>query len=437
MTGERRDQADGIPDTVRANVLDGYRKHVNHGLARLANLMSAPVVVRAAGNHLYTSADDRLLDCGGYGIFLLGHSHPELVEAVCAQARTMAVTGPLVFHPSLATAARKLAEACPPGLERVCLTNSGAEAVELALKIARLNGKRHIVSTHGGFHGKSMGALSVTGRPAYQNPFLPLLPDVTFVPYGDAAAARAALARESCLILEPVQGEGGARIPPSGYLAEVAAACRSASALLVIDEIQTGLGRTGELWAASAEDVIPDILLCGKALGGGLMPVGAVVTRPSVFAPLDRDPMLHTSTFGGNPLAATAVSKTIDVMLRDNVPGRARVLGDRLLRLLRGNIGTTCGHLVADIRGKGLLLGVEFVSESIAGEFVLEMLEEKVVVSASANALRTIRLTPSAFLSEADIQHLEQALHATARNLTKLHPVSSDWQPLVSTSTSN
>ncbi len=404
----------------RADVLGLYRRHVNSGLARLADLMAAPVIARAKGDHLHTADGRRLLNCGGFSVFLLGHGYPPVVEAVRAQLADLAITGPLVFHEELARACRALADAAPDGLEYVYLANSGAEACETALKLARLNGRNHVVSTRGGFHGKTLGALSVTGRDTFRRPCEPLPGPVDFVPYGDAAALAARLTERSAVIVEPVQGEGGVRIPPPGYLRDIARACRRAGALLIIDEVQTGLGRTGELWAVEAEGVVPDMLLSGKALGGGVIPVGAVVATGEVFAPLNRDPFLHTSTYGGNPLAAVAVRHTVEAVLREDAPGRARKLEGRLRELLHTRLAG-CRHLVSEVRGRGVLFGVEFISESLAGEFVLELLERDVVVCPTANSLGTVRFTPSVFYGDDELSWLGTAVAGAAAAVARRH----------------
>ncbi|MER5970404.1 aminotransferase class III-fold pyridoxal phosphate-dependent enzyme [Streptomyces sp. NPDC002055] len=404
----------------RAEVLDLYAKHVNSGLARLAALMAAPVIVRGEGDYLWTEGGERLLNCGGFSVFLLGHGYPPVVDAVTRQLGTLALTGPLVHHEELARAATALAAVCPPGLEYVHLTNSGAEACETALKLARMNGRRHTVSTEGGFHGKTLGALSTTGRAVFRDPCEPLPGPVDFVPYGDAEALAARLTAESCAIVEPVQGEGGVRVPPPGYLRAVERACRRTGALLIVDEVQTGLGRTGRMWAIEEEGVTPDLLLCGKALGGGVMPVGAVVATAEAYAPLNRDPVLHTSTYGGNPLASVAVRHTVEAVLREDVPGRAAALEGRLRDLLTDGLAA-CGPLVKEIRGRGALFGVEFHQRSHAGEFVLDLLEHGVVVCPTGNALGTVRFTPSAFFGERELALLAAAVESSAAALAARH----------------
>jgi putrescine aminotransferase len=302
----------------------------------------------------------------------------------------------------------------------VLFTNSGAEAVEVGIKLARLSGKTRIISSVGGFHGKTMGALSITGRPHYREPFHPLLPDIDFVSYGDAEAIARALATDggrSCVILEPVQGENGVVIPPEGYLREVRRLCDVNGAFLILDEIQTGLGRLGSWWGADREQVIPDILLAGKALGGGVMPVGAAVAGAAAFSRLNRDPFLHTSTFAGNPLAMAAAEAAITVIRRDDIVTRARILGEKILVELKQILGESCPGLIADVRGAGLLLGIEFHQEHAAWDFSRELLRRKVIPANSLNAFSVVRLTPPAVMTESDCRRLFDAVGDAARTL--------------------
>jgi len=411
------------PAVERDHVLRLYDRHVNRSLASLARLVGTPVEVRAAGTKVYAGDGGTYLDCGGYGVFLLGHGHPSVLAAVRRQLEENPLASRLFLNPQLATAARDLADVAPPGLEHVLFTNSGAEAVEVGLKLARLAGRTRVVAMHGGFHGKTLGALSVTGRPQYREPFTPLLPDVEFVPYGDVGALDAVLGRDgsrTCVILEPVQAEGGVRLPPPGYLAAVRDRCTAAGSLLVLDEIQSGLGRLGSWWGADAEGVRPDILLSGKILSGGVVPVGAVVATDDVFAPLDADPLLHSSTFAGNPLAAAAVSATLAALRDEGLVERAGMLGQRVLDLTRAAV-SLCPHLVRDVRGRGLLVGIEFHDAALATEFLIALLDRRVIPSYSLNSHSVLRLTPPAVLDEADLDWLAEALEGSARELGRQH----------------
>lgn len=411
---------DGDPVDSRPAVLSRYSKHVNTSLARLARLIAGPVEVRAEGTKVYTSDGEKYLDCGGFGVFLLGHRHPHVVAAVRRQLDSNPLATRLFLNPQLADAAERLAAVAPAGLEYVFLTNSGAEATEVGLKLARLAGRRRVVAMHGGFHGKTLGAVSVTGRPQYRDPFAPLLPDVEFLPFGDIDRLRAALAENgstTAVLLEPVQAEGGVRIPPTGYLSQVRRLCTDAGAVLILDEIQSGLGRLGAWWGADLESVTPDILLTGKILGGGVMPVGGVVATPEIFAPLNADPLLHSSTFAGSPLAAAAVSATIHVLQSDGLIERAAELGPELHQLVREVLDQHCPGVVREVRGQGLLIGIDFVSGAAATEFMIGLLEENVITSYSLNSNNVLRLTPSALMDKGDLEWLARALRAAAIRL--------------------
>src|SRR5260370_39444630 len=297
-----RRRTDMTASTGRDRVLDRYTKHVNKSLASLARLVAAPVEVPAAGSKVQGSDGHTYLDCGGFGVFLLGHCHPVVVAAVREQLGRNPLATRLFLNPELAQAAADLAGITPTGLDYVFLTNSGAEATELGLKLARLAGKRHVVAMHGGFHGKTLGALSVTGRAVFRDPFGPLLPLRDFVPFGDLAALRAVLTAESVALLEPVQAEGGVRLPPDGYLRQVRQAGTDAGAAMILDEIQSGMGRLRASWGGHLARVTPDAPLTGHILGGGVMPAGGAVASPQLFPPLNARPLLHSPTFPTSPL---------------------------------------------------------------------------------------------------------------------------------------
>jgi putrescine aminotransferase len=295
-------------------------------------------------------------------------------------------------------------------MEHVHFVNSGTEATEAALKLARANGFPSLITTTGGFHGKTLGALSVTANPLYQDPFRPLLPDVVTVPFGDADALRTAIeerAGRACVILEPVQGEGGVVIPPAGYLAGAAAACRDHRGFLIVDEIQTGLGRLGAWWGVDAEDVRPDVLLAGKGLSGGVVPVAAMVVGPEAYAPFGRDPFLHSSTFGASPLACAAALATVRVIRDEDIVARAAALGIRLLAAVRDLCAPHA--CVIGVRGRGLLIGIEFADNSTLGELVLALLDRRVLVSHSLNASRVLRLTPPAIVDDSEFDYFVHA----------------------------
>ncbi|WP_406835978.1 aspartate aminotransferase family protein [Streptomyces sp. AHU1] len=402
-----------------------YKQHLSRGRGKLGEMFGGQVEVASAGSWVYTEDGRAFLNCGGYGVFLVGARHPRVVAAVEGQLRTHPLATRLLLEPQAARAAAALTGVAPAGLERVHFAGSGAEAVETALKLARSRGHRRIVSTVGGFHGKTLGALSATGKLLYRDPFTPLLPDTTHVPYGDADALREALgtdADDAVVIVEPVQSEAGVLIPPEGYLKDVAAACAASGAFFVLDEVMTGLGRLGEWWGADREGVTPDVLLVGKALSGGVVPVAAAVATAEAFAAFDRDPFLHTSTFSAAPLAMAAAEAAIGVVEDEGLVERAAFLGRRILAEFRAAATRHCPHLVREVRGLGLLVGAEFADAGLAGEFLLELLDRAVIANHSLNAHTVVRLTPPAVLGERELDHLDDALDGALRALAQRFP---------------
>lgn len=403
----------------RERVLEAYRAHISVGMAAVAELMQAPVEARSLGAYVWDDRGERLLSCGGYGVFILGHCHPRVVEAVVEQVRSHPVSTRVLLNPVMADAASALARVAPDGLDYVYFAQSGAEAVEMALKLARLSGRRRVIAMENGFHGKTLGALSVTGRDYYRIPFQPLLGDIEFVPFGQVEPLVAALESgpEACVVLEPVQAEGGVNVPPDGYLAAVERACREHAAFLVLDEIQTGLGRLGAWWGADREAVTPDVITVGKALGGGVVPVSAVVASERAFAELSQNPLLHTSTFSGAPIAMAAAKAAIEAMEEDDIVSRSGRLGKRLHESISLILQETCPSLVRDVRGAGLLIGIEFQADYLAFDFLIEMLDRRVILAHSMNAPEVIRLTPPAVLEDADVEWLQGAVQASAEAL--------------------
>ncbi|MFL1898981.1 aspartate aminotransferase family protein [Streptomyces tauricus] len=404
--------------TAREEVGRLYRSRLSKGRATLGEMFGGHVEVASEGAWVTTADGGRFLNCGGYGVFLTGARHPTVLRYVTEQLRSHPVATRLFLEPQAALAADALVSVAPPGLERVHFAGSGAEAVETAIKVARTQGRTRLIAMESCYHGKTMGALSLTGREVFQNPFRPLLPDITHVPYGDTASLGEALAAapgEACVFVEPVQGEAGVVIPPPGYLREVERLCREHGALLVLDEIQTGMGRLGSWWGADAEDVRPDLLLVGKGLSGGVVPVSAVLSTPEAFSVLDRDPYLHTSTFSGAPLATAAARGALAAIQEDELVDRARVLGDEILNVLGRIVRAHYGSAVREVRGRGLLLGVEFTEPGAAGDLLIELIEHGVVANHSLNSHLVLRLTPPAVLTRGDLDFLYEALDRACR----------------------
>lgn len=331
---------------------------------------------------------------GGYGIFSLGHRHPTVINAIKTQLDRLALHSQRLLNPLAGEAAKRLAAITPGNLRKVFFCNSGTEAVEGALKLARLyTKKRKFISAINSFHGKTMGALSVTGRDLFRDPIAPLLP-VEFVPYGDADAVEARIDSDTAaVILEPIQGEGGVVVPPDDYFRRVREICTRRGVLLVVDEVQTGLGRTGTMFCVDYYGVVPDILCLGKALSGGVIPCAAFTSTDEIWSAFHFRPLFHTSTFGSNPLACTAAIATIDVTLKEKLPERARTMGTYLLAELT-KVMSECSYVIRQVRGRGLLIGLETVSEELAAKLASALLDRDVLVAYTLNRPEVIRIEP-------------------------------------------
>lgn len=388
------------------SVMERYRQHVNPGLASLMQFMGFDSVeVEAEGCTVRDAHGREFLDClGGFGVMTLGHRHPHVVAAVKEQLDKAPLSSRVLFNEPQARLAEMLANLAPGDLQFCFFCNSGAEAIEGALKIARLaTGKTHFVAAQNAFHGKTLGALSASGREVYKQPFQPLVPGFTHVPFGDAAAIADAITDDTAaVLLEPVQGEAGVIVPPTGYLKEVESLCRARGVLFIADEIQTGLARTGKMFAVEHEGVCPDMMCLAKALGGGVMPIGAIVGTADIWKSLESNPLLHSSTFGGNPLACAAGVAALEVLTRENFPEKAAKRGRQLMDALQA-VQSDFPDAIAEVRGKGLLIGVEFTNEDIAGLVIAGLAQRRVIAAYTLNNPKVIRFEPPLLITEDQI----------------------------------
>ncbi len=347
---------------------------------------------------------------GGIAVSAIGHAHPALVEAIATQAATLVHTSNLAMHPRAIELAERLIELT--GWDaRVFFAQDGATANEAALKIVRRHAndrepdgsRQRIVAMQGGFHGRTMGALAVTGNPAKRDPFGPFGHVVTFVDFGDVAALEAAMGPDvAAIMLEPVQGENGVIVPPAGYLRAARDIASRHGALLVVDEVQSGMGRTGAWFASVAEGIVPDVMTLAKGIAGGL-PLGAVIVTGTARTALR--PGDHGTTFGGNPVSCAAALAVIDTIVREDLLANARTMGERIMSGIRG-IGSP--H-IRDVRGVGLWVGIEF-DAPVAGAVEIALRERGILVNAAKPSV--LRLAPPLTIALADVDAFVAALTA-------------------------
>ncbi len=429
-----------------------YERYVNPAFVRLLGTFGyGRVFVRAKGSRLWDDAGREYIDLlAGFGAVNLGHNPPELLEKLRAHLDGDAVNllhvGP---QPHAADLAERLAKVLPEPLEVTLLSNSGGEAVEAAIKLARAATRRSaIVYARGGFHGTGLGPLSVMGHARLRRDFEPLVPDCHEVPFGDALALEQELraSKVAGVLLEPVQAEAGVVLPPAGYLEQVAALCRRHGALLMLDEVQTGLGRTGKLFAFERHAVVPDVLILGKSLGGSLVPISATVTsrelQQRAYGTAQKFD-LHGTTYSGNALCSAVALATLELTLGQELPDRAAALGERFTSRLRRRIS---GHpLVRDVRGQGLLIGVELgptdrgllqklfpglvaaISEKVFGQWLaVRLLEQGFICQPASQQWNVLRIEPPLTISEAELDAAEDAIASTLAEYSELRPLISD-----------
>jgi acetylornithine/N-succinyldiaminopimelate aminotransferase len=369
---------------------------------------SAPlgiVVERALGAKVWDRDGREYLDLlAGMGVANVGHCNPEVVAAVRDQAERylhVLVYGELVLEPQVQLA-RRLAALAPGDLSVTYFTNSGTEAVEGALKTARkYTGRAGIVAFHGSFHGDTFGALSVGGNPIYRQPFEPLVPGVRFLPFDDLAALQSIDNSIGAVIVEPIQAEGGVRVPRDEFLPTLRRRCDEVGALLLFDEVVTGFGRTGRRFGCEHWNVCPDILILAKALGGGL-PLGAFIGRREVMATLsDNPPLAHVTTFGGHPLSCAAALAAIEFAERERLYERA----DQMGRIWRDRLERMCGPALRAVRGRGLLIGLELTNPEVTQAFCRAAIEHGLILNWTLHADTVVRLAPPLIISDAESEH--------------------------------
>ena len=359
------------------------------------------VITHGRGALLYDDQGNEYIDCvGGQGAANLGHAHPKIAEAIDQQSKNLISCPEMFYNPQRAIFMDQLCAVAPDGLERVFLGNSGTEAIEAALKFARYTtGKREVIAAMRGFHGRSMGSLSATWNKHYREPFEPLVPDFSHVPYNNPEKLKTAITdKTAAVLLEVVQGEGGVHPGTSEFLLQAQELCRQHGTLLIIDEVQTGFGRTGKLFACEHHNLQPDLLCLGKSIAGGI-PMGAVLIGNNVG---ELSPGIHGSTFGGNPLACAAGLAALSVQKEEKLPERAAVLGTNLLEKLQ----TIDSPIIREVRGLGLIIGIELKQKSAP---LIKDLADRGILALPAG-MNVIRLLPPLVIEEEQLDQVFDTL---------------------------
>jgi len=410
--------------------VDNFANHINKGFLEYRKSVTqagdyAMTEWTGQGSILKDALGREFIDMlGGFGIYSLGIRHPRVIAAVKAQLdRSPQYTQEMLdtLRPHLA---KVLSIITPGDIQYGFFINSGTEAVEGALKLAKLySGKSGFIAMLKGFHGKTLGSLSVMGKSVFREPLLPLLSGVRFVPFGDASAVEQALAAAkavgdgiAAVIAEPIQGEAGAIVPPDEFWPRLREICDYYDTLLIADEVQTGLGRTGRLFGVDHWNVVPDIMCLGKALGGGVLPISAFLSTAKIWKCMEPNPFIHTTTTGGNPVASSAALAAIMVLLEEDLVSQAEEKGVYMLGKLN-ELKEKYPSILAEVRGKGLLIGMEFHDDHIGWKVASGLFARQVLTSGTLNNAKTIRIEPALNVERALLDEVLNRLEDTLKGL--------------------
>jgi acetylornithine/succinyldiaminopimelate/putrescine aminotransferase len=407
------------PDTKRQALAD-FGTYLNPQKVRVLKAAGLDIIeAERDGAWVWDLDGRRFLDCfSSAGSFNVGRRNPRVIEAAHRALDSLDHGNFLLASKQKADLAKRLAELAPGNLNCVTFGTGGGEAVDFAIKLARgATGRHTIISTVNGYHGHTGFALSAGGRAAFREPFEPLMPDFEFVPFGDLAAIEAVIDDNTAgVILEPIQGEGGIRVAPDGYLAGVRAACDRVGALLIFDEIQTGMGRTGKWFASQHWNVVPDILTVAKSLGGSIAAISATIYTEDVREFCIPNPFIHLSTFGGSDLACAIAMEVLDVLEEDGLIENAALQGERLHAGLR-EISARYPDVIAETRGIGLMAGVQYREDSMGPRMSWQLSRHGVLAFYSGNEPAVMRLMPPLVVQADDIDFLLIALDAAIQDL--------------------
>jgi putrescine aminotransferase len=407
-----------------------WTDHVNEGFLQYRKSVSTDytsVEWRDEGAVFYDINGKEYIDClGGFGIYVTGHRHPKVLKAVRDQLDKQAIHSQELIDPLRTYLAHLVAQVTPGDLQFSFFTNSGTESIEACLKMSMLaTGRHHFIGTIGAFHGKTLGALGGTSKAVFREPFLPLL-NWSHVPFGDVDALATIMRsndfsgdRVAAVVIEPIQGEGGINVAPPGYLAAARELCDRYGACLVFDEVQSGMGRSGKMFCCEHDGVTPDLMALGKGFGGGVMPIGCCVGTPRTWQKYIENPFLHTTTFGGNPLACSAAIATINVILEEDLCRQAAEKGEYLLRQMN-DMAARHPQVMKLARGRGLMLGMEFVDNDLGYEVAKQLFARNILISGTYINARVLRVEPALTIEypqlDRFLQALEESLIQVARD---------------------
>jgi acetylornithine/succinyldiaminopimelate/putrescine aminotransferase len=401
------------PQEVKAQALRDFADFVNPMKARILAHAGLDIIeARREGVRVWDMAGRSYIDCiTSAGSFNVGRRNPEIVAALKAALDEADQGIFLICSKYKADLAKKLAEITPGDLRYTMFGASGGEAVDFAIKLARGYTRRpKIISTVKGYHGHTGFALSAIGRDAYQAPFQPLMPEFERVPFGDLSALAYAMdERTAGVLLEPVQGEGGINVAPPGYLEGIRVLCNRTGALMILDEIQTGFGRTGAMFACQHDGVVPDIMTLGKSLGGGLYPITAVVFREPLADFLVMNPFIHLSTFGGADLGCAVGLATIDYIMQNDLPANARAMGARFMAGFAA-LKEKYPDVLKDFRGRGLMMGLQYADDSMGPRMSYQLAQHGVIALYTGNDPTVMRLQPPLIIQPDEVDEVLQAL---------------------------
>jgi putrescine aminotransferase len=409
-----------MTDAAKQHALDQFATFINPQKVRVMKAAGLDIIeAKRSGPWVWDVNGAKFLDCfTSAGSFNVGRRNPRVVAAAHAAIDRLDNGNFLLCSQAKAELAARLAEITPGGLSCTMFGTGGGEAIDFAIKLARgSTGRPRIISTVNGYHGHTGFALSAGGRASFRAPFEPLMPEFFQVPFGDLDALSAAVDEHTAaVLLEPIQGEGGIVMPPPGYLAGVRAACDRSGALLILDEIQTGLGRTGRWWASEHDGVVPDIMTTAKSLGGSLVPISATVFTEELREFLIPNPFIHLSTFGGSDLACAVALEVIAIIEETGLVEHAAAMGERLFAGLHA-IAAARPEVITEVRGRGLMAGIQYAEDSLGPRMSYHLARHGVLAIYSGNQPSVMRLMPTLTVEEDDVDFLLASLDRAIEDL--------------------